>query len=50
MNYRHSPPLMGNVIKLGLRRLFDVERTSVRLHPIRTEVRATIATLKFLYV
>ena len=29
---------------------FNVARTSVRLHPMRTEVRATIATLNFLNV
>jgi hypothetical protein len=29
---------------------FNVARTSVRLHPMRTEVRTTTATLKFLYI
>ena len=39
-----SPPKLGCLRQL----LFNVERTSVRLHPMRTKVRATTATLKFL--
>jgi len=42
----------GNIVKLihelGLWQLFNVARTSVRLHPMRTKVRTTTATLKFL--
>jgi len=40
---------MGNVIELRERDFsFNVARTLVRLHPMRTEVRATTANLKFL--
>ena len=42
----------GNIVKLihelGLWQLFNVARTSVRLQPMRTKVRTTTATLKFL--
>ena len=37
-------------IKLVLRQLFNVARTSVRLHPMRTKVRTTTATLNFLSI